>query len=326
MVQTDTFIKQNLWWKHNDGFKRYDFHITEVGKANIEFNRGDIELKPGIYVITGPRQIGKTVWVKKKIMNLLENKVNPRSIFYLSCDALTSKGRKELRRATNYFFQTALEFEKTYIFLDEINYIHDWIYEIKTLADEGIFSKSIVVLTGSSSSEIRRKTELIPGRGLEGNTYFLKPLSFREFIIQTINKMSFGVKNPEMLSSLKKLQEIIKDCSVCDLELNQIKKKVSEIFPFKNELDYMFNIYLITGGFPNVINNYLKNKKETIDNSIFETFIRIIMGDFAKTGKLENTAKQILYGILKRIGPDRGGYWEVLVNLSETDTKDNGLT
>lgn len=302
MVETDMILRHNLWWKHGKSFENYDKHLIEVDKVSKNFKRGDIELKPGIYVITGPRQIGKTVWVKKKIVNLLNNKANPGSIFYLSCDALTSRGRKELRRAINFYLETTREFEKTYIFLDEINYVNDWVYEIKSLEDVGAFSKSIVLLTGSSSYDIKRNTELLPGRNIEGNTYFLKPLSFREFVLQTTHIFYKYINNNEMRQSFGILEKKIKDISILNIESNQMENIIMEILPFKDELNYLFNIYLSTGGFPIVINNYLKNKKVTIESSIFETFIRIIVEDFTKQGKRENTARQILLGILKRLG------------------------
>ncbi len=302
MVVSDTIVKHNLWWKHGEAFDSHDRHLKEYKESEVQFERRDIELKNGIYVIIGPRQIGKTVWTKKRILNLLERgKVDPRSIFYFSCDALTSRGRKELRRIIDFFLKTSREFEKTYIFLDEINYVEDWAYEIKMLADTGAFSKSALILTGSSASEIRRKTELLPGRGIEGNTYFLKPLSFREFVLQTGGKFSQFIKDAEMKDSFNILSNKLKNISLDNMDLNQIEGKIMDILPFKSELDYLFNIYLLTVVFPMLINNYLQNKMKNIDDEVYETFIRIIKGDFANIRKQETTARQILSGILKRL-------------------------
>ncbi len=42
---------------------------------------------------------------------------------------------------------------------------------------------------------------------------------------------------------------------------------------------------------------------------------------------IQNNMKKLKeMGVLKRIGSKKGGYWEVIVNLSETDIKNNELT
>ena len=45
-----------------------------------------------------------------------------------------------------------------------------------------------------------------------------------------------------------------------DPDINETYKLLSKIIPFKKELEYFFRIYLITGGFPRVINEHFKGK------------------------------------------------------------------
>lgn len=40
---------------------------------------------------------------------------------------------------------------------------------------------------------------------------------------------------------------------------------------------------------------------------------------------LNNMKKLKEKGVLKRVGSDKTGYWKVVVKLSETDKKDNGM-
>jgi predicted AAA+ superfamily ATPase len=55
-----------------------------------------------------------------------------------------------------------------------------------------------------------------------------------------------------------------------------------------------------TGGFPQPIENYIKNKR--IDNRSYETMINVILSDISKRGKSDDIAKQIFNGIIKRLG------------------------
>jgi predicted AAA+ superfamily ATPase len=60
----------------------------------------------------------------------------------------------------------------------------------------------------------------------------------------------------------------------------------------------------LTGGFPAVINEYLNakfvNKQEIIKNELYETMIRIVLGDVSKIGRSEIIATEIMKGIVKR--------------------------
>lgn len=308
MVEISTINYQNLWWKHAKNFNVHDRDLSRVRDEWFEFSRQKIELKPGnIYVIKGPRQSGKTVLLKKTILELLKKNNPPRSIFYFACDSLVSRTRRELRRVLSFFLDMAIEFDKTYIFLDEITYVPDWSYELKHLVDSGLLSKTALVVTGSSPMVLKKEMEFLPGRGAERNEYFLKPLSFRDFSLQLAGPISRHVEDRELKSSLSKLGETLVESSPVGLDnLNEIEDGVKKLLPFKRELDFLFDIYLITGGFPKVANNYFKNRfhkgEEGIDAELSETFIRTILGDLSKHRKTEDIGLQILQSVSSSIG------------------------
>jgi len=296
----------NTWWKFRKDFWKYDRNLKEVKKSFVEFTRTKLELKRGnIYILRGVRQSGKTTYVKQTILNLLNKNVNPNTILYISCDKLAS--RRELGNVINNFIQMNRDLEPLYIFLDEITYLEDWNLELKTLADSNWIDKIIILATGSNPMKIKEKTERLPGRRIEGNEYYFRPLTFREFVLQTIDKLTLRIESREFAESLRILREKLKTTSI-DLEqnFNSIKNKTNVIRAFKEELDYLFEIYLLTGGFPGVINEYLDNKfvekKETIKNELYETLIRIILGDVSKIKRSEIISKEIMRGIMKRYG------------------------
>jgi hypothetical protein len=306
MVEISSIVNQNPWWKYGKDFEHFDRDLSRVREEWIKFSRGAIKLEPAkIYVIRGPRQSGKTVLLKKTILKLLE-KENPRSIFYFACDSLVSRTRRELRRVLDSFLDMSREFGSTYIFLDEITYVPDWSYELKYLADTGSLAKTAIVVTGSSPVVIKKDMEFLPGRGAERNEYFLKPLSFRDFSLQVAEPIRWNIKDEELRHSLGKLPKVLEAFPIDLTRLDKIEDGVRKLLPFKRELDFLFDIYLITGGFPIVVNDYLEKRfvkgEEGMDAELAETFIRIVLGDLSKHGKIEATGLQILQSISSSIG------------------------
>jgi predicted AAA+ superfamily ATPase len=299
-------INQNSWWKYGDEFWRYDKNLKDAKGAFTEFQRREIALESGnIYIIRGIRQSGKTTYMKQVILSLLNSGIEPDIILYVSCDRLAS--RKELRNVIYNFVQTNRDKEPLYIFLDEITYLDDWNLELKTLADSDIIDKLILLATGSSAVKIKEKAERLPGRKVEGNEYRFKPLTFREFVLQTIAKVAAQVKSSDFSVALKLLTAKSKDISMSlDDDLDSMLSKMQEIMPFKEELDYMLDLYLLTGGFPGVINEYFENKfekkEEGIRTELYETFMRIVLGDLSKIRRNETIARELMLGIVERYG------------------------
>src|SRR3989304_1499032 len=103
MAKIAEIVSQNPWWKHEAEFDRYD---NSLQKANpIFFKRKEMELVKGsIYILRGPRQVGKTTYLKDTIRSLIQKGIPPRDIFYLSLDFFTS--RREMRNAIAYFINS----------------------------------------------------------------------------------------------------------------------------------------------------------------------------------------------------------------------------
>lgn len=302
MVKISEIVNQNPWWKRGKYFSRYDQNLQKV--KPLFFERNELELKKGnIYILRGPRQVGKTTFLKSSIKKLIELSVPPKNILYLSLDFFIS--RREMRNSIEYFLDSTRDAEQIYLFLDEITSLEDWNLELKFLADQGITKKGAVLATGSSAVKLKQKGELLPGRGLEGNEYYLKPFSFREYVLQFIKPITDHLPTGEFKDDLERLPLILKD-NLIDISFRpeEIREAIQKVIPFKKELGYLFRIYLITGGFPGVINHYFSNRylkdKEFIEPQISEIFIRDILGDLSRLQKQETIARQILKAILER--------------------------
>lgn len=306
MVRISEIINQNPWWKYGKDFERYDRHLSKAKQNLIFFKRKDFETNiENVYIIRGCRQIGKTTYLKEWIAKLINEGFNPKRILHLSLDFFTS--RKEMRNAVNYFLDANREAENLFMFLDEVTTIKDWNLELKYLWDSGVTKKVNIVATGSSGAALRKKGELLPGRGLEGNEYHLKPLSFREFILQTIDYVRDHGETREFQDALGKLKNTLEKASThMESNISEMYKLLNTIIPFKKELEYFFRIYLITGGFPGVINEHLMKRfaknKELIDSTLAETFVRNVLGDVVKQGRQETYARQLLKEIINKYG------------------------
>ena len=306
MVRISEIVSQNPWWKHEKGFVRYDRLFSKARDNPIFFTRRGFEvIKENIYVIRGCRQIGKTTYLKEQIRRLIDAGFEPQKILYLSLDFFVS--RRELRNAVSYFLDINREAEELYIFLDEITSIQDWNLELKYFSDSGAIKRAKIIATGSSGAALRRGGELLPGRGLEGNEYHLRPLSYREFVLQTIEYIVPYVQEREFRASLDRLKASLPEATIdLDWDLDRMYKQVSRITPFKKELEYLLRIYLTTGGFPQTVNNYLRSKfaeeKEVIDPDLADIFVRNVLGDLTKQGKQEAFVRQLLQEIIDKYG------------------------
>lgn len=303
MVKFAELTNQNPWWKYGKDFQRFDKHLTALDKHSIQIKRKPIQLQKGdIAIIRGCRQTGKTTYMKQIIAKLIDQGTEPRTIMYLSVDQLI-KTRRELRNAIDLFLTRNMDAEQVYIVLDEITSLKDWNQELKTLSDTGATRKARVLVTGSSGAALRDTGEQLPGRGLEGNEYNLKPLTFREFILQTIDHFASRSTSTELAMALKQLKETLPAAKISLKEdIPKTAEICNKVLPYQQELTYLFDHYLRCGGFPASINSYLNQDKHKVDPTVAENFMRIILGALADYGKNEATARQLLDEILAKYG------------------------
>ncbi|MFH0947859.1 MAG: ATP-binding protein [Elusimicrobiota bacterium] len=312
-MKTQEIAEANLWWKFGKNFSLYDPHLKKLASKPITFNRVWMDPQPqNIYVVRGPRQVGKTVWIKQTIKELIDKKnVDPKSIFYLSCDNLTGKTRKELGDAIKFFLSNiGMDKKPLYIFLDEISAVDSWNLELKTLADSGVTENCSIIATGSNPWDIKSKKERLPGRDIEGNEKMFFPLSFREFVLQ-INHIHewHGNQDTNLIASLRQFYSEIDSMNSADIEkYEEFNNAVRKLLPYQKELYMLFRMYLITGGYPESINSYISNKyfgekkEEKINNEIYERYVDVLKGDLSRMVKNEDTMRELIGGVLRRQG------------------------
>lgn len=260
---------QNLWW-HTTDWETNDRHLKKLMEYDYVYDRKNyLPLKQGVIVSYGPRQVGKTTWIKQRIAEIVK-KEKPTEVLYLNAEML--RDRFELS-------DTMKTVEKLYkphhIFIDEISAVEEWEITIKALVDEGFFEEKQVLLTGSNSLNIMKKSEQLPGRMAEGHHKFrYYPLSFREVA------ELYGIKvktSKEAITQLERLNKIL----------------------------YR---YFIHGGYIRAINTF--HKKEILGEDIFSIYSAWIDGGLAKLKRSPETANRIMDGIVYAMTNDTS--WNAL--------------
>lgn len=146
--------------------------------------------EPGIYMLGGGRQIGKTTLLKQWMKSLLEKGVDPETIRFLTGDLIDD--HHSLVHIFQQLYEDLPNDKLLYIILDEVTYIREWDKGIKYLADIGLFSKTILILTGSDLKFLKEARMRFPGRrgSADQIDYHLYPLSFQETVFLKKNGVS----------------------------------------------------------------------------------------------------------------------------------------
>lgn len=271
----------NPWWK-GKAYIDLDKHIRDLQEKKYKWKPELLNMKlvPGnIFTLRGPRQVGKTTIVKLWIKNLLEDGVNEKSIFFFNCDEIIDF--RELSSILREYleFANANGLKKKYVFLDEVSRVKDWQRSVKSMADSGELENCCLLVTGSNTLDIKYGVERLPGRtGKLGRDLMLLPMTFSDYV---------RLVNPDIAKNIGKIDKI---------SINEINKNLDKIKAFDSELKILFNQYLITGGFPIVINEFLTNNK--IPDYVYELYLRWIIGDLVKWGKQEKILMQLMKSII----------------------------
>ncbi|MHA1785202.1 MAG: ATP-binding protein [Candidatus Helarchaeota archaeon] len=270
----------NPWWQNEE-----DENIAKWKQKEIKWRPEiikNISLEPfSLHFLTGPRQIGKTTSIKILINDLLNKNVNPNSIFYYQCDELVDF--RELGEILDNYYdiRTHWKIKKSLIFLDEITFVRDWWRAIKARIDNNQFKNDVIVITGSASIDLLKEKERFPGRRGHGQDLVLLPLSFNKYIKLFEDLKS---KQIEINGNNDFLEEI----------------KVNRIF--SSTFSKIFSSYLISGGFPLSIIDYIKYGK--INESTKKTYLDWLKSDWQKQGKTERYMKEVIsYLIQTRLSP-----------------------
>ncbi len=260
---------RSTWWRNPD-WQRDDADLREAVDAPFVYEPAPLAgmRVPGMYVLRGPRRVGKSVEIKRAITTVIAAGANPRLVFFCSCDDLTAQ---DLRRLIAVGQQDTATIEgDRFWFLDEITAVAGWAAVIKEMRDgDVVFRRSCVVLSGSSARDLREATKALAGRrgDVSDSDRLLLPMDFRSFCRAT--GRADGLPDTSLRPG--------------DLLTAAGEKAVSELVPFFSELDYAWQAYLRFGGFPRAVSDCVETAD--VSEGFSQALWDVIAGDaFQATG------------------------------------------
>jgi predicted AAA+ superfamily ATPase len=273
------FSPHNIHKENPDLFSSMDPHLQHLRKQLLVHRSELLDLlprhNPGIYTVSGGRQIGKTTLLKQWMNELLESGVAPERITYITGELVDD--HHSLVRLLADILKERSDTDLCYILLDEVTYIKNWDKGVKYLADAGMLENVILLITGSDLVIIKEARMRFPGRRGAADTidFHLYPLSFLEAV--ELNKRITADEIEKLMSS-----DAEPDASLI------------------NKLYDDFHYYLVHGGFLTAMNDMAKYQR--ILPATFSTYSDWIRGDMLKRHKHEHYLYEILGAIIKRYG------------------------
>jgi uncharacterized protein len=260
---------RSTWWRDPE-WERDDPDLREAAESPFLYEPNPLfDLQPhGLYVLRGPRRVGKSVEVKRAIATTIRRGANPRLVFFCSCDGLSPQDVRRLI-AVGQKDTSTLSGDR-YWFLDEITAVPAWSTAIKELRDsDPVFRRSCVVLSGSSARDLRDATKALAGRrgDVVDSDRLLLPMDFRSFCLS--------------IGGFERLPEA--DLRPKDFFSPTGERFIAELAPFFSDLDHAWQSYLRVGGFPRAVSDFVRTAEvsEGFERALWD----VIAGDaFQSTG------------------------------------------
>ena len=169
-METELY-KQNPWWEGKSEIESIprEEHLTKL-MQNLESRE--------ILFLTGLRRVGKTTIMKQFVARLLNKKIAPNDILYVSLDSfnLSEFSIHEIVKKYREIHKKSVE-KRVYLFFDEVVEKENFEQELKSLYD----SENVKMICSSSKATLMMdKRAYLTGRT---KTIEVMPLTFQEFLI-----------------------------------------------------------------------------------------------------------------------------------------------
>ena len=197
--------------------------------------------KPEITLLTGSRQVGKTVLLEQlKSYLISEKKILSENVLWYNLDLIQDWEIFQSQSAFIEFLRGRSKQKKIYVFIDEAQKVPEAARFFKGVYDSKLNAK--LVLTGSSSLEIKAKLkETLAGRK---RIFHIPSFSFYEFLSAKDKFLAEYLKNEDSIG-----------------EIDQKK------------LNLYYEEYLIFGGYPRVVLSESQEEKIAILREIFSSYV-----------------------------------------------------
>lgn len=236
--------QKNPWWQ-GERWRKTDVYLRALRDAPFIYAPAALaDIKPpGLYVLTGPRRVGKSAEMRRTVAALIDSGVAPRSIIHCSCDGFSEQDLRRLFTVGRNVTRT--EPGVRYWLIDEVTAVGDrWSAVVKDLRDEHPVSDDCVILTGSSSWGLREATKNLAGRRGPATDSFrlLLPMGFRDFCAAT------------GLDDLPEHERV----HPRDMRTERVKAVLDDLSYSVPELNAAWMDYLRVGGYPRAVTDLIR--------------------------------------------------------------------
>lgn len=228
--------RTNPWWRTDD-WAATDPDMRVVLDAGLGYRSACLDnlVEGGLYLLRGPRRVGKTVALKQTIESLVSAGIPRQSIVRIAADAWSADDLRTV--VQNVALPPLPEATPRWWLLDEITAATgDWAAQIKWLRDnDPAFSVATVILTGSNAARLTTAAGVLAGRRgrITHPDRTLLPMGFRSFA---------RLLNPELPET--------EGLRLSDLRSHAAKMAYGNLLPWLDELVTAWETYLTYGGFP----------------------------------------------------------------------------
>lgn len=284
-------VASNPWWRDPEGWRETDVQLRAAGRSELRYEPRplrDLE-EGGLYILRGPRRVGKSTAVKQLVAELLDAGSPPRTVLYVSVEGRSAQDVVDIvRRGATRWLQG--DPGRRVWLIDEITGARGaWPEHIKRLRDsDPAFSADTVILTGSSAAKFDEARKLLAGRRrAERSDRTLFQMGFADVA------GALGVELPEPPGWQP--SELSDKAAVEDA--------VDRYRPWMPALIDAWDHYLSVGGYPQAVAAERKGPAEGEGVVLTESLLDVIHGDaFQGAGLTETQTETILRSISSSLG------------------------
>jgi predicted AAA+ superfamily ATPase len=282
-----TLTEINPWWRTAD-WESTDHDLQAARGSGLDYEAHALDglESGGLYVLRGPRRVGKTVSAKQAISRLIAAGVPPLSIVRLAADG-SSAG--DIRTAVQNTPLPDPPLGHRWWFIDEITgATGDWALTVKWLRDNiQHFAEATVVVTGSNAEALTAAKGTWPGRRgqVDDADRTLLPIGFRTWTDRVIKAAPDGL--PRL--------------GLSDLRTIVGRDAFGAASVWLDTLVRAWDLYLVYGGFP--VAAAAAKRGEPIPDWFLTDIFNVIYNDvFAESRASETTASHMVERLWAGIG------------------------
>lgn len=278
----DEFAVHNLFRESLERFRREDPQLRRAISQPFSYVSPLVQApefrQPGIFMLTGGRQVGKTTCLKQLIAKLLmDGDVQPENVAFMAGELI--RDDTDLRH--EIMSERASKPGRQVMVVDEIGYVKDWDKAVKFMADAGILDGITLIVSGSDSTILREAMKRFAGRRGRAKQvdFVFYPLSFSETVV---------LKAPELADWVASCKDV---AATADLP---------GYAAHRTRLEVLFDQYLVHGGYLTAIADIMRDG--CVAQATYRTYAEWLRGDILKHNKQEKYLFEVLRGLMRTYG------------------------